>query len=113
MTKPMPPFHTLAPQASPACTASPSVYNSAPDMRGRRWGTESGASCAFKLGDGQSTPVFTWETAPRCLAAPSLFTATASDARGRLWGYELGRSCAFKAADGSDRPLYDFLTAPA
>ncbi|PNH03541.1 hypothetical protein TSOC_010363, partial [Tetrabaena socialis] len=115
--------------ASPACSAAPTPFNSFSDTGGRRWGsltahdtiatTSSAASppnpdtraatCAFK--DQFGSPIFTWETAPRCLEAPSVFSARA-DSEGRLWGEQYNLTCAFKAAD-SDRPLYDFLTAPA
>ncbi|GLC45798.1 hypothetical protein PLESTF_000656500 [Pleodorina starrii] len=107
-------------EASAECTTQPTLYNSVADLRGRRWGIvgegsavspqgPADSSCAYK--DAAGAPVFSWETAPRCLATPSVLTAT-SDDQGRLWGSQFGLSCAFKAAD-SDRPLYDFLTAPA
>eukprot|EP00198_Chlamydomonas_reinhardtii_P004729 XP_001694065.1 predicted protein [Chlamydomonas reinhardtii] len=108
-------------EASPACDSAPTTFNSVADIQGRLWGrlvnasaaVSGSASCAFKDAASQQ-PVFSWETAPRCPASPSLF-ASVADGKGRLWGTLPGGSsvpCAFKAAD-SDRPLYDFLTAPA
>lgn len=105
-------------QITPACTVAPTLYNSVADAQGRRWGrlnpntdytSTASSTCVFK--DITGKPVFSWETAPRCLMTPSVFTAKADD-QGRLWGEQFGRACAFKAAD-SDRPVYDFLTAPA
>lgn len=54
-------------------------------------------------------PIFTWDTAPRCLSDP-IDTTSTPDTMGRLWGFEAGMSCAFRDLLG--RPLKAWANAP-
>lgn len=71
-----PPGVVLSWDSATACrNTTPTVYNSVPDSKGRRWGTEAPpgadvtangtatATCAFKDADGGA--IVTWQTAPR------------------------------------------------
>ncbi|GFR49570.1 hypothetical protein Agub_g11617, partial [Astrephomene gubernaculifera] len=93
-------------RATPACSQSkPSKLTSVMDSRGRLWGWENNASCAFK--DANDAPLYDWTTAPRCLGDVS--DSSSVDSEGRLWGWEAGASCAFK--DLKQRPLRTWGTA--
>ncbi len=92
-------------RASPRCIERPSKFNSVMDSRGRLWGWESNASCAFKAAN--AVPVYDWITAPRCLG--DVVEGTGVDAAGRLWGFEAGSPCAFK--DMQQQPLRMWVTA--
>lgn len=88
------------------CEVPPSKYTATMDGRGRLWGFEGNASCAYR--DANGLPVYDWDTAPRCLGDASEGSSHA-DVEGRLWGWEAGSSCAFKDLDG--RPLRTWTNA--
>jgi len=103
---------------APACSGSPTKSNSVTDSKGRKWGFQRGASCAFKAirppqaapaapaaKPGQhktpavqkrpagpaGQPKSAWDSAPACRGQPNKYNGV-KDNQGKLWGFQNGVS---------------------